>query len=65
MTNQDSVRAVELVDGTQVIVPDSLELITSYVLQEQGDWFEDEIKFLRAHVQPGNTVIDIGANYGV
>ena len=56
---------VELVDGTKVIVPDSLELITPYVLQEQGDWFEDEIKFLRRLVQPGNTVVDIGANYGV
>ena len=38
---------VELVDGTKVVVPDSLELITSYVLQEHRDWFEDEIKFLR------------------
>jgi protein O-GlcNAc transferase len=65
MSNQVSVHAVELVDGTQIIVPDSLELITSYVLQEQGDWFEDEIKFLRVLVNPGDMVIDIGANYGV
>lgn len=56
---------VELVDGTKVVVPDSLELITSYVLQEQGDWFEDEIKFLRELVDPGDVVVDIGANYGV
>jgi FkbM family methyltransferase len=56
---------VELVDGTQVVVPDSLDLITPYVLQEQGDWFEDEIKFLRRLVQPGQTVVDIGASYGV
>ena len=56
---------VELADGTKVVVPDSLELITSYVLQEQGDWFEDEIKFLRELVQPGDVVVDIGANYGV
>lgn len=56
---------VELVDGTKVVVPDSLEHITSYVLQEQGDWFEDEIKFLRELVQPGDAVVDIGANYGV
>jgi protein O-GlcNAc transferase len=65
MTNQVGVISVELVDGTKVMVPDSLELITSYVLQEQGDWFEDEIKFLRQLVQPGDTVVDIGANYGV
>ena len=65
MTNPANVITVELVDGTKVIVPDSLELITSYVLQEQGDWFEDEIKFLRRLVQPGDTVVDVGANYGV
>jgi protein O-GlcNAc transferase len=65
MTNPAGVISVELVDGTKVLVPDSLELITPYVLQEQGDWFEDEIKFLRKLVQPGNTVVDIGANYGV
>jgi FkbM family methyltransferase len=54
-----------LVDGTQVVVPDSLHLITPYVLREQQDWFEDEIKFLRRILRSGQRVIDIGANYGV
>lgn len=54
-----------LVDGVRIVVPDSLNLITPYVLQEQQDWFEDEIKFLRGMLQPGQKVIDIGANYGV
>ena len=40
-------------------------LLTTYVLREQEDWFEDEIKFLRHLLQPGQRVIDIGANYGV
>ena len=57
--------ALVLVDGVQVVVPDSLDLITPYVLREQQDWFEDEIKFLRRLLQPGEKVIDIGANYGV
>jgi len=54
-----------MIDGVRVVVPDSLDLITPYVLREQQDWFEDEIKFLRRLLQPGDKVIDIGANYGV
>jgi FkbM family methyltransferase len=54
-----------MVDGTKVVVPDSLDLIIPYVLREQQDWFEDEIKFLRRSLQPGQHAIDIGANYGV
>lgn len=57
--------AVAMVDGVRVMVPDSLELITPYVLREQGDWFEDEIKFVRVLLTPGQQVLDIGANYGV
>ena len=54
-----------LIDGVRIVVPDSLDLITPYVLCEQQDWFEDEIKFLRHLLQPGQKIIDIGANYGV
>lgn len=56
---------LELVDGVRVVVPDSLDLITPYVLQEQRDWLEDEIKFLRRLIRPGQRIIDIGANCGV
>lgn len=54
-----------MVGDTKIVVPDSLNLITPYVLREQQDWFEDEIKFLRRLLRPGQKVIDIGANYGV
>jgi FkbM family methyltransferase len=57
--------SLTLNDTTKIVVPDSLDLITPYVLQEQQDWFEDEIKFLRLLLQPGQKIIDIGANYGV
>jgi len=60
-----STTTVTLVDGVRIVVPDSLDLITPYVLLEQQDWFEDEIKFLRRLLQPGQKVIDVGANYGV
>lgn len=54
-----------LVDGVRIVVPDSLFLITPYVLREQLDFFEDELPFVRRVLQPGQNVIDIGANYGV
>jgi protein O-GlcNAc transferase len=54
-----------LVDGVRLVVPDSLNLITPYVLTEQQDWFEDELRFLRRLLGLRCKVIDIGANYGV
>ncbi len=49
----------------RIVVPDSLNLITPYVLFEQQDWFEEEISFLRRVLRDGEKAIDIGANYGV
>lgn len=60
-----STTTLTLLDGVRIVVPDSLDLITPYVLREQEDWFEDEIKFLRRLLLAGQKVIDIGANYGV
>lgn len=56
--------ALTLIDGVRIVVPDSLDLITPYVLREQQDFFEDELPFVRRLLQPGQNVIDIGANYG-
>ncbi len=48
-----------------VAVPATREQITPYVLFEQGDWFEDEIRFVRKLARPGLLAVDIGANHGV
>ena len=45
-------------------VPNSVALLTPYVLLEQEDWFEDEIGFVRKLLKPGMHTVDIGASYG-
>src|SRR3984957_14742766 len=62
--NMPDAIALTLVDGVRIVVPDSLELVPPYVLREQQDFFEDELPFVRRLLQPGQKVIDIGANYG-
>ena len=65
MTETEQGTCLAIAGDVRVCVPNDTRLMTPYVLQEQGDWFEDEIKFLRTALQPGNHVVDIGANYGV
>ena len=55
---------LRIVGDLTCCVPDSNSLLTPFVLREQGDWFEEEIRFVRRLVQPGMHVLDIGANYG-
>jgi len=64
-TSVPDTTTLTMANGVKVVVHDSLNQMTSYVLLEQQDWFEDEIKFLRRLLQPGDRVIDIGANCGV
>ncbi len=54
-----------IVDNVKITVPNSIEQLTPYILEEQQDWFEDEIRFLRNYLRPDMNIIDIGANYGV
>ncbi len=52
-------------DTIQLAVRASLLTITTGVLLAKGDWFEAEMEFWRNQIQPGMTVIDVGANVGV
>jgi FkbM family methyltransferase len=56
---------LRLADGTLIVLPASLETITTYVLLEQETWFEKEWAFIPRLLKPGMTLIDIGANVGV
>jgi protein O-GlcNAc transferase len=56
---------ITLNDGTEICAPKEANLMSNYVLREQGDWFEDEIHFVRNFIQPGMIALDIGANYGL
>ena len=49
----------------RVTVPDNPRLMTTFILEERGDWFESEIHFVRHRLRPGMAVVDIGANYGL
>jgi FkbM family methyltransferase len=53
-----------LPDGVRIGVPDDLREMSRWVLEEQGDWFEDELRFVRGWFPEGGTAIDVGANYG-
>ncbi|MEP0913445.1 FkbM family methyltransferase [Leptolyngbya sp. GB1-A1] len=51
-------------DGLLAVEPSFKSIVTS-VLLVQGRWFEQEMEFWRDRIQPGMTVIDVGANVGV
>lgn len=63
--SEDNVTSITIVNNVSVTVPASPKLMTNFVLQEQNDWFEDEIGFMRYFIKPGMRVVDIGANYGL
>ncbi|GAB4214425.1 MAG: hypothetical protein Fur007_10600 [Rhodoferax sp.] len=58
----------DLPGDIRITVPNRLDRLTPYVLLEQGDWFEPEIRFVRQLAHAGgvaDVALDIGANLGV
>jgi FkbM family methyltransferase len=51
--------------GVRFSLPATRTCITSFVLLEQGRWFEREVEFLHRLVTPGMIALDVGANVGV
>ena len=57
---------VEVQGGHKIsVASDFRESLTTWIVLEQEDWFEDEIGFLRKVCRPGWHALDIGANHGV
>ncbi|MEM9007662.1 MAG: tetratricopeptide repeat protein, partial [Cyanobacteria bacterium P01_F01_bin.86] len=56
-------RLVEIKSDVKVCVKDDLTSLTTYILLEQGDWFEAEMAFIRHLITPGMQILDIGANH--
>ncbi|MBD2069876.1 FkbM family methyltransferase [Leptolyngbya sp. FACHB-671] len=52
-------------NNLKLAVEPSFRSIVTSVLLAEGDWFEAEMELWRNQLQPGMTVIDVGANVGV
>ncbi|MBI5590630.1 MAG: tetratricopeptide repeat protein [Deltaproteobacteria bacterium] len=58
------VETVAMKGEIAVCVSGSIQCVSSDILHESPDWFEQELAFIRTFLKPGMTVMDIGANYG-
>jgi len=65
LATRDQILTLTIQGEIKICVPGSLQLMTTYVLLEQEDWFEDEINFVRCLLRSDEEVIDVGANYGI
>jgi FkbM family methyltransferase len=57
-------RVLPLHPGLRMVLPESLSVMSTFVIAEQGRWFEDEVDFVERLVPEGGVVADIGANFG-
>eukprot|EP00742_Colponemidia_sp_Colp-10_P008355 GILJ01009049.1.p1 GENE.GILJ01009049.1~~GILJ01009049.1.p1 ORF type:complete len:500 (+),score=88.97 GILJ01009049.1:78-1577(+) len=56
---------VRVAGGIEVCLPVHGGRMSSFILREQEDWFEDEIRFVRTIMEPDMVVVDVGANLGM
>jgi hypothetical protein len=62
----DTHAPLPLISGQQIVLPCSLEVTSTFVVREQGEWFEEELRFAVDNiVEEGWQVLDIGASYGL
>ena len=61
---EQEVYKIETNDEVTVCTPADLNMVTPYVLLEQGEWFEPELQFVRDYLKPGMNAIDVGAGFG-
>lgn len=52
-------------DGAHLFVNPDLRDLVTYVLLEQGDWYEEDIDLFRTLVKPGMKVLDLGSHVGM
>ncbi|NQV45389.1 MAG: FkbM family methyltransferase [Rhodospirillales bacterium] len=52
-------------DGVKIVLPDTLHQMTPYVIREQQQWFEGDIRLVTSFICPGMHAVDVGANFGV
>ena len=57
-------KLIELEDGVQISVPLYKENFTRYVLEEQKQWIDNEVTFLKDVISEGDIVFDVGAGFG-
>ena len=58
------VEYIQIADEVEIAVNDSIADLSTYVLKEQGRWFDPEYEFVLRIVQSGMRIVDIGAGVG-
>jgi len=61
---EDKAIHICLRDDIRMCLPATLAQRSTYILLEQEEWFEPEIRFLRKWIAPGMRCADIGAGFG-